>query len=222
MRKSCRPPFAVGARHGGVLLKIFGCLLLLPAALIQQAAAQQTPPAVAASAAETTAREGFGREAKVTVPDVWVTDQDGRKVRFYTDLVKGRKIAVGFFYTTCTFICTRHGEFFSKLQAALGERLGEEVFLISVTMDPLNDTPAKLNRWARTYHRKAGWTLVTGPVDNLSQVLKVFTGNTAGPRDDHSSFFYISDERTGSWQLVDTLAPPAAVADKLGRLHLKD
>lgn len=218
MRKSCRPPVFGGARPGGVLLKIFGCILLLPAALSQQAAAQQPPTADATPAAATTTREGFSREVKVNVPDVWVTNQDGREVRFYTDLIKGRKVAVGFFYTTCTFICTRHGEFFSKLQAALGERLGEEVFLISVTMDPLNDTPSKLNRWARTYQRKDGWTLVTGSADNLGEVLKVFTGNTAGPRDDHSSFFYIADDRTGVWQLVDTLAPPAAVADKLGRL----
>jgi protein SCO1/2 len=202
-----------------VLLKIFGSILLCPAALVQQAAAQQPPPSGATSDAATATLEGFGREVKVSVPDVWVTNQDGRKVRFHTDLIKGRKVAVGFFYTACTFICTRHGEFFSKLQAALGDRLGEEVFLISVTMDPLTDTPAKLERWARTYHRKPGWTLVTGSVDELSRVLKVFTGNTAGPRDDHSSFFYIADDRTGVWQLVDTLAPPAAVADKLGRLN---
>lgn len=219
MRKSCRPPCVERARPGGVLLKIFGCILLCPAAFIQAAAQHSHPADPTPAAAATTAREGFGREVKVNVPDVWVTDQDGRKVRFYTDLIKGRKIAVGFFYTTCTFICTRHGEFFSKLQTALGDRLGEDVFLISVTMDPLTDTPAKLTRWARTYDRKAGWTLVTGSADELSPVLKVFTGNTAGPRDDHSSFFYIADDRTGSWQLVDTLASPAAVADKLRRLH---
>lgn len=219
MRKSLRPPFVQGARHGGALLKIFGCILLSSTASIQTAAQHSHPP-VATSAAAPTPREGFGREVKVNVPDVWVTTQDGRRVRFYTDLIKGRRIAVGFFYTTCTFICTRHGEFFSKLQTALGERLGEEVFLISVTMDPLTDTPAKLDRWARTYRRKAGWTLVTGSVDELSRVLKVFTGNTAGPRDDHSSFFYIADDRTGSWQLIDTLAPPAAVADKLVRPEL--
>lgn len=216
MRKSCRRRDRADERPGRLLLKIFGGVLLCHAALAQAVAQQQPPPAVAP--AQEATREGFGREVGVTVPDVWVTDQDGRRVRFYTDLVKGRRLAVGFFYTSCTFICTRHGEFFSKLQAALGESLGEDVFLVSVTMDPLNDTPAKLRRWARTYRRKPGWTLVTGAAGELDRVLRVFTGNTAGPRDDHSSFFYVADERTGRWQLFDTLASPAAVADKLVRL----
>jgi cytochrome oxidase Cu insertion factor (SCO1/SenC/PrrC family) len=153
-------------------------------------------------------------EAKIEAPDVWVTDQDGRRLRFYTDLVKGKKVAVGFFYTTCTFICTRHGEFFSKLQTRLRGRLGKDVYLVSVTMDPRTDTPAKLTRWGQTYRRQPGWTLVTGRVEDLSRVLKVFTGNTAGPRDDHSSFFYIVDA-TGSWNFMDTLVEPAAVIERL-------
>ena len=76
------------------------------------------------------------RGVKVKIPDVVVTDQDGRKVRFYSDLIKDKVVVLSFFYTSCTFVCTRQGKVFSELQSLLGERLGKSVFLISVTRDP--------------------------------------------------------------------------------------
>ncbi|HEV2706145.1 MAG TPA: SCO family protein [Pyrinomonadaceae bacterium] len=220
MSSSCKlscnkksPPFAT-------TLKLFASALLCCLASLQAAGqqqAQQPPPHPASSrpSQQKPPTDNLIHETKLEVPDVWVMTQDGKRLRFYTDLVKGRKVAIGFFYTTCTFICTRHGEFFARLQTALRDRLGKDVFLISVTMDPLTDTPAKLTRWGQTYRRQPGWTLVTGSVADLSRVLKVFTGNTAGPRDDHSSLFYIADDQTGSWHFADALISPAAVLEKL-------
>jgi len=215
MRTPCEPTFDKQARGTPAWLRLCALTLLCCVPAFDAAGQHHASHAAPPDARQQPARDPFMHEAKIEAPDVWVRDQDGRRLRFYTDLIKGKKVAVGFFYTTCTFICTRHGEFFSKLQSLLRGRLGKDVFLVSVTMDPRTDTPAKLTRWGQTYRRQPGWTLVTGNVEELSRVLKVFTGNTAGPRDDHSSFFYIADDAEGSWNFMDTLVEPAAVIERL-------
>ncbi len=217
MRTSCVQACDKKSRRRRASLKLFACALLCSLAAVQVVGQQRRSPSHPPSSrpSQKPPVDALIYETKVEVPDVWVTNQDGKKLRFYTDLVKGRKVAIGFFYTTCLYICTRHGEYFSRLQTMLGERLGKDVFLISVTMDPSNDMPAKLARWGQNYRRQPGWTLVTGAVADLSPLLKVFTGNTPGPRDDHSSFFYITDDQTGSWHFTDTLIAPSAVIEKL-------
>src|ERR1041384_7816475 len=71
--------------------------------------------------------------AKAVIPDVVVRDHQGRKLHFYSDLVKDKVVVLNFFYTSCTYTCTMQGRTFSQLQSLLGERLGKSVHLISVT-----------------------------------------------------------------------------------------
>lgn len=114
---------------------------------------------------------------KFVIPDVTVTDQDGKKLKFYTDLVEKKKVIVTTIFTTCTKICPATGSHFSKLQKALGNRSGTDVFLITITTDPVTDTPERLNAWSKKYNRVPGWTLVTGSADNITRLLQLFTGD---------------------------------------------
>jgi hypothetical protein len=100
--------------------------------------------------------------SKMTIPDVELLDQDGNKVRFYTDLVKGRTVAINFIFTTCTTICPPLGATFARVQKELGERAGRDVQLISVSVDPATDTPERMKAWGAKFHAAAGWTFVTG------------------------------------------------------------
>jgi protein SCO1 len=136
------------------------------------------------------------------VPDIWVVTQDGKRVRFYSDLIKDKSVALGFFFTSCVFVCTRHGELFSSFQKHVSDRLGKEVFLISVSMDPKTDTPSRLRKWGTTYRRRDGWTLVTGKPGDLDELVRTLTGNTVGPREAHSSLFYIANGKTGQWSYM--------------------
>lgn len=130
---------------------------------------------------------------KLTIPDVEVLDQEGRKQKFHTDLVKGKIVVINFVFTTCRSMCPLLGNNFSKLQAALGERLNKDVFLISVSTDPEVDTPEKLKEWGAKYKAKEGWTLVTGNKDQLTPLLQVFTGD--GPRKGyHTPGMYIVND----------------------------
>src|SRR5919205_4111277 len=106
------------------------------------------------------------------IPDVNCLDQNGKKLRFNTDLVKGKVVVISFIYTSCTYLCTRVGESTARLQTALGDRLGRDVHLISVSTDPQTDTPKKLKAWATRLKAKDGWTLVTGEKAEMDRLLK--------------------------------------------------
>src|SRR4051812_15616043 len=84
---------------------------------------------------------------ELQIPDVPVLTQDGKEVRFYRALVKGRVVAMNFIFTTCTTICPPLGVKFGAVQDLLGERFGRDAFLISVSVDPVHDTPARLKAW---------------------------------------------------------------------------
>ena len=114
---------------------------------------------------------------KFVVPDLIVSDQDGKELKFYTDLVKNKKVIVNFIFTTCKGICPTTGSHSAKLQTALGKRLGTDVFMITITTDPENDTPERLKAWSKRYNPAPGWTLVTGSVDNVTRLLQLFTGD---------------------------------------------
>jgi protein SCO1/2 len=145
--------------------------------------------------------------AKSSIPDVEVVDQNGRRSRFYTDLVRGKSVIINFIFTSCTYVCPMQGANFAKLQAALGERLGRDIYLISVSTDPLVDTPERLKAWGERFGAKPGWTLVTGRKDEMDALLKSLTGDTAR-RGEHSPFALLGDFEKGAWVRTYGLAEP--------------
>jgi protein SCO1/2 len=151
------------------------------------------------------------------IPDVTLVDQDGRKVRFWSDLVQGKVVAVSFIFTTCTTICPPLGANFARLRQVLGSRAGSSVELISVSVDPANDTPQRLKSWAAKFGGGPGWTLLTGPrieVDRLLRALQAYTPNFA----DHSPLLLIGNAVTGTWERTSGLAPAATIEAQLVRL----
>lgn len=148
------------------------------------------------------------RGVKLKIPDLVLRDQEGRKVRFYSDLIKDKVVVLSFFYTSCSYTCTLQGRTFSKLQSLLGERLGKSVFLISVTTDPETDDPAQLKAWSKRYNVQPGWTLVTGEVTEMNKLLKPFTGNSAGGGM-HLPAIFIANDRTALWTSATGVFAPA-------------
>lgn len=141
------------------------------------------------------------------IPDVLVRDQQGRKVRFYSDLIKDKVVVLNFFYTSCTYTCTMQGRTFSKLQSLLGDRLGKSVYLISVTTDPGKDNPEQLRAWAKRYQVKAGWTLVTGDESEISKLTVQLTGGNAFAGM-HLPVTFVVNDLKGAWiSSTEVLSP---------------
>lgn len=132
------------------------------------------------------------------LPDLVLRDQEGRTVRFYSDLIKDKVVMLSFFYTSCTYSCNLQGRTLSKLQSLLGERLGKSVFLISVTLDPAKDDPQQLKAWSKRYDAQPGWTLVTGEVSEMNKLLIPFTGSAAG-EGMHLPSTFIGNDKKGLW-----------------------
>ncbi len=150
-------------------------------------------------------------ERPLVVPDLPVLDQDGRTLRFHSDLVKDKVVAINFIFTTCGNICPALGAIFGKLQDELGAQLGRDVHLISVSIDPVTDTPERLKAWAAQFGARPGWTLVTGdklPLDELGRAL----GGVGGARNDHPAMVLLGDAASGRWRRAYGFTPPADLA----------
>lgn len=132
------------------------------------------------------------------IPDVEVIDQEGKKLHFYSDLVKDKTVIVSFFYTSCISVCPMQGEHLAGLQELLGVRLGKEVNIISITNDPQTDTPERLKDWAARFKAKAGWTIVTGGTGEIDQLAKAFTTVRSG-KEMHSPIVYVGNDKKGVW-----------------------
>lgn len=159
-----------------------------------------------------------GTETKF-LPDLTLIDQDGRKVQFYSDLIKDKIVLISFFYTRCAYTCPTQGRVFSELQIELGDRLGNEVSLISVTMDPETDTPERLKTWAAQQGLKEGWTLVTGHKDEMTKLVGHLTGNPLGRVEMHSPFIYIGNDKKNYWAVSNGLSEPKKLMKKIEEIQ---
>jgi protein SCO1/2 len=167
------------------------------------------------------ARDAVEVVAELSIPDLEVVTQDGETVHFYSDLVEDRVVAMNFVFTTCTTICPPMGAIFGQLGKRLGDRLGRDVQLISVSVDPATDTPERLSAWAARFGRTPGWTLVTGDkptVDALLKSLQVFTPNF----EDHAPIVLLGNDARGEWTRAYGLAPPDRLAEILDELTAGD
>lgn len=146
------------------------------------------------------------------VPDVPVVDQDGRKLRFHTDLVKGKVVAINFIFTTCGGICPALGAMFGKLQDELGAEFGRDVHLVSVSIDPQTDTPERLKTWAARFGARPGWTLVTGDKAELDRLARALAGVGNGPKETHAAVVLLGNEARGRWRRAYGFTKPAELA----------
>ncbi|HEX8474897.1 MAG TPA: SCO family protein [Pyrinomonadaceae bacterium] len=156
-------------------------------------------------------------DERLEIPDVKVLNQDGRKVRFYSDLIKDKVVVMNFFFTSCSYICPKQGRALDKLHAGLAGRLGKDVFFVSVSKDPATDKPERLKRWGAKFNVGRGWTLVTGGEDVMKKLLLKFTGDNPGPQM-HDSVILIGNDRTGIWTAVEGLAETEELVQIINRV----
>ncbi len=168
------------------------------------------PAAVGAQPATSEAKPLAG----LNIPDVKLVDQDGKAVHFYSDLVKGKVVAMNFIFTSCTTICPPMGASFAKLQKILA---GKDVHLISVSVDPATDTPEHLKAWAGKFGGGPGWTLVTGDRNEVTRLLKALGVYTAGAAD-HSPLVLLGNDPAHRWTRAYGLAAPVKLAELIDEL----
>lgn len=153
--------------------------------------------------------------SRMNIPDVELLDQNGNRVHFYTDLVKGKTVAIQFIFTTCTTVCPPLGATFARVQKELGERAGRDAHLISISVDPATDTPERLKAWAAKFHAAEGWTLVTGAKPQVNELLRSLGAATASPAD-HSPTVLVGNDAKGQWTRTYGLARSSVLVKLIG------
>ena len=105
--------------------------------------------------------------SKKTFPNVPVLTHDGKVVRFYDDLIKNKIVMINFTYTDCKGICPGMTANLKRVHKEFGERMGKDVFMYSISLQPEHDTPAVLKAYTDKHQIKPGWTFLTGTKANI-------------------------------------------------------
>ena len=148
------------------------------------------------------------------LPEIVLTDETGRQVRVYQDLVKDRVVAMNFIFTACPTICQPMGATFSQVQPLIGSR---PVRLVSVSVDPGTDTSQRLAEWKARFRGGPSWTLLTGSlteIDRLRKALGVYTPD----RFNHSPTIVVIDDIRGRSTRISGLASAKAIIEAIDGL----
>lgn len=170
-----------------VALFVFGCGVTVAA---QET---QTPGANADS------------QAKKYFTDVVLVNQNGEKLRLYTDLLQGKVVIINSFFATCAGSCLPLTRNLEKLQQVLGDRMGKDVHILSISVDPTVDTPTNLKAYAKKLNAGPGWHFLTGDKESVDFALKKI-GHFVDSKESHLNIFIIGNERTGLWKKAFGLA----------------
>jgi protein SCO1 len=151
-------------------------------------------------------------------PNIELITQDGKKVHFYDDLIKGKIVAIDFIYTTCQYACPLETARMAQVQKKLGDRVGSDIFFYSISIDPEHDTPEVLKAYMEKFHLGPGWIFLTGKkqdIDFLSKKLGLYSDPSVNA-DGHLPHLLIGNEATGTWIRANALDNPSFQARMIG------
>lgn len=155
-------------------------------------------------------------------PNVELTTHDGKKVRFYDDLLKGKSVAINFIFTACKDVCPLETANLVQLKRALRERVGRDLFLYSISIDPERDTPEVLKAYAQKFGAAGtGWLFLTGKPGDIKLIGKKLgmirdRDNPTSRQSHHAAYLMIGDEPTGQWTRHSVVDNPRFLAARIG------
>lgn len=151
---------------------------------------------------------------KLNIPDIELVNQDGEKVLFYSDLVKNKSVAIANFFTSCTTVCPTLTATMANVQQSLIKQGRDDIQLISISVDPITDTPKRLKAWSKNFSAHPGWVFLTGKKRNIDQLLKSLRSFTPNP-EDHSPMILVGNEPKGIWKQVYGLTAASSLLDSI-------
>jgi protein SCO1/2 len=143
------------------------------------------------------------------LPDAKLIGTDGKETTLRKLLGGGKPVLVDFIFTTCTTICPVLSATFTQVQARLGKDRND-VRLVSISIDPEEDTPERLRAYADRYHAGPEWGFFTGDradIIAIQKAFEVYRGNKMS----HEPTILLRDARSEPWVRLDGLASAADV-----------
>jgi cytochrome oxidase Cu insertion factor (SCO1/SenC/PrrC family) len=177
----------------------------------------ETPVLTAETMPLEPAKEVRAREYFTDLP---VVTQDGTELQFFSDVLKDRVVLVSLFYTKCPQACPLTTQKLAEVQEFLGEDLGSKIFLISITLDPENDTPEVIKEYAGKFLAREGWMFLTGKKKDL-QLITYRLGHTSSEIEAHNTQFMIGNVNREHWAKMAPNLPAEIIGTRL-RLMASD
>jgi protein SCO1/2 len=193
-----------------MLAGFLGIVLLLAGGLVSGAAPAQT-------VRMKTQRE---RLAERSFPNVTLTTHEGKKVKFYDDLLNDKIVLINFMYVKCEGICPGTTANLVKVQKLLGDRVGKDIFMYSITLKPEEDTPRDLAAYAKAYKVGPGWKFLTGAPQDVELLRRKLGFIDRDPARDANKSNHIGMLRWGNepetlWSACPALLAPAKIVKEL-------
>jgi protein SCO1 len=155
-------------------------------------------------------------------PNVELKTHDGRTVRLYDDLLKGKTVAINVIFTECKDVCPLETAMLVQLYRLLGDRVGKDIFFYSISVDPERDTPEVLNAYAEKFGAQLpGWLFLTGKPEDIALATKklgLVRATDKSTRDGHTSILMVGREPTGQWDRTSALDEPRFLATRIASL----
>lgn len=156
---------------------------------------------------------------RYAVPDVVLVNQEGKRVHLKGLLESDQPVVLDFIYGTCTTICPVLSASFAGLQNRLGPD-ARNARLVSITIDPENDTPKVMKEYLKRYHAKSGWDFLTGSRGDIDRVMKAFNAYVPDKMY-HFQLTLIRTPRDGSWVRIKELISGADLLEEYQKARTK-
>lgn len=153
-------------------------------------------------------------------PNVELITHEGKTVKFYDDLIKNKIVTINFMYATCDGICPGITRNLAKAQDMLGDMVGSDIFMYSLTLKPLEDTPTVLSNHAKALKTKPGWLFLTGKPENIELIRRAQGFVDPDPKVDKDKDQHIGNVRFGNepmqhWGACPGLGKPEIIVESL-------
>lgn len=157
---------------------------------------------------------------RMAIPNVPLITHEGKVVKFYDDLVKNKTVMINFMYAQCGEVCPGMTANLREVQKHLGDRVGKDVFMYSISLEPEKDTPEMLKAYAELLHVKKGWTFLTGKKEDIELLRKQLGFSLSDPALDQDKTQHIGVVKFGiesleRWGMSPALGDPKYIAEYL-------
>ena len=165
------------------------------------------------AAAEAKARDYFS--------NVELVDQNGRSVKFYDEVLKDNIVVISFIFTNCQSACPLMTRNLTMIRDMLGEEERSAIQFVSISIDPLRDTPSAMKEFAQKHDADIdGWLWLTGQPDDVDYITKRLGSYTDDP-EMHTTTLLAANVPNAHWTKIPPNVPPNGVVARL-RLLVED
>jgi cytochrome oxidase Cu insertion factor (SCO1/SenC/PrrC family)/cytochrome c2 len=158
---------------------------------------QVAPEAQSGAAASQTSGNRWGANY---FPNLPVIDQNGRTLHFYDDVIKGKIVVISFIYTSCQDLCPLTTAKMAQIEDKLDGAVGRDLFFVSMSVDPENDTPERMKAFADAFDVGPGWLFLTGKLEDIRAINYKLGDRSDRNLSDHRNEIVLGNDAGGYWQ----------------------